>query len=331
MTLSLSCDDFCELMGADSIEPEAALDEEIRLVSAELGRGYEREIDLSEQMWLSVFDFEFRQDLAIATPVHDHLVQIMILTAGAIDCDIYPIISEGCGYVSGSGISPAYVDRRQKDQRMAGINVHLEPELLSQFLGEDGRRSIEWQEFVQRDDWKLAFFPAVTVTMQRVVQEIVNVPYQGITKRMYLQAKVLELLTLMLDPVLSDRAEPLPDLKLKPETIDQLHFAKAILTTQLENPPTMLELAARVGVSDRTLRRGFQSLFQTTVIGYLTQQRMIKAEQLLRDRQHTVSEVARMVGYGHLGRFAAAFKRQFGITPKECLAGCRSHHFKRPE
>ncbi|NJL37470.1 MAG: helix-turn-helix transcriptional regulator [Leptolyngbyaceae cyanobacterium SM1_4_3] len=331
MTLFLSCDDFSALMGADSIAPESAIDEEIRLVSAQLGRGYEREIDLSAQMGLSVFDFEFRRDLAIATPVHEHLVQMMILTAGAIDCDIYPIVGEGCGYVSGSGISPAYVDRRQKDQRMAGINVHLEPELLGQLLGEDGWRSSEWREFVQQDDWKLAFFPAVTAAMQCVVQEIVNVPYQGITKRMYLQAKVLELLTLMVDPVLSDRTEPLPDLKLKPETIERLHFARAILTTQLENPPTMLELGQQVGLSDRTLRRGFQALFQTTVIDYLTQQRMIKAEQLLRDRQHTVSEVARMVGYGHLGRFAAAFRRQFGIMPKECLAGCRSHHFKRPE
>ena len=81
----------------------------------------------------------------------------------------------------------------------------------------------------------------------------------------------------------------------------------------------LTELAAQVGVCDRTLRRGFRDLFGTTVIGYLTQQRMIKAEQLLRHGDYTVAEVANKVGYTHLGHFAAAFRKQFGVSPRECL------------
>ncbi len=60
----------------------------------------------------------------------------------------------------------------------------------------------------------------------------------------------------------------------------------------------------QVGVSDRTLQRGFRALFKTTVVGYLTQRRLEQAERLLRQGDRAVAEVATRFGYGHLGHFA---------------------------
>ncbi|MBE9045807.1 AraC family transcriptional regulator [Pleurocapsales cyanobacterium LEGE 10410] len=37
-----------------------------------------------------------------------------------------------------------------------------------------------------------------------------------------------------------------------------------------------------------------------------------------------MSEVANLVGYSHLSYFSTAFKRQFGITPSQCMAGKKS-------
>jgi AraC-like DNA-binding protein len=51
---------------------------------------------------------------------------------------------------------------------------------------------------------------------------------------------------------------------------------------------------------------------------------MEKAEQFLRGSNMTVAEVANLVGYSHLGHFAAAFKKKYGITPKEILLGKKS-------
>jgi AraC-like DNA-binding protein len=77
--------------------------------------------------------------------------------------------------------------------------------------------------------------------------------------------------------------------------------------------------------------RGFKQLFGTTVIGYSMQQRLKRAERLLRQGdtaglqgKRTVTEVARLLGYGNLWYFTTVFKRQFGITPSECLAGKKS-------
>lgn len=94
--------------------------------------------------------------------------------------------------------------------------------------------------------------------------------------------------------------------RLKRDTIAKIYYAKEILQARLENPPLLSELAQQVGVSETTLQKGFQMQFGTTVFGYLTNQRMEQAYQLLKNSALTVAEVANIVGYFHLGHFAVA-------------------------
>ena len=94
-----------------------------------------------------------------------------------------------------------------------------------------------------------------------------------------------------------------------------------LVLDDFEELSTLPQLAQQVGVSQRTLQRGFPALFKTTVMGYLIQQRLDRAARLLREGKHKVAEVAILVGYGNLGHFSVAFKRKFGITPTQCLEG----------
>ncbi|GAB4304263.1 MAG: AraC family transcriptional regulator [Geminocystis sp.] len=158
----------------------------------------------------------------------------------------------------------------------------------------------------------------ITPEMKTIARQICYHPYQGAIARMYLEAKVWELLAMQLNQ-LGD-STPLKS-SLKPQTLDCIYEAREILLSELENPPSISQLSQQVGVCQRTLRRGFKELFGTTVIGYLNQKRMEKAQQLLRQKQLSVSEVANIVGYSHFGHFSTAFKNQFGITPSQCLAG----------
>ena len=160
----------------------------------------------------------------------------------------------------------------------------------------------------------------VTPRMRSLIKQMWQHPYQGAIARMYLEAKALELLAMQFAQLAKSdfytARSALTDKK-----IDPIYEARNILCDRLENSPSILELAQLVGVSARTLRNGFRKVFGTTVIGYLNQQRMQQAEMMLRMGDYSVAEVANLVGYSHLGHFAAAFKRQFGITPSECLAG----------
>lgn len=224
--------------------------------------------------------------------------------------------------ISGGGVQRKIEVFNRKSQRMVGIDITMPPHLLKIFFpGSDGEIAPELSFLAKENDWQTLIYPKTTPAIQGVVQQIIDCPYQGIAKRMYLQAKILELITLQLAPFLAKEAGLRSSPRLKAATIARIHRAREILLLQLENPPSLLELAQLVGLSQSTLKRGFQTLFGTSVFGYLTDQRMIWAEQLLRQNNSTVAEVANLVGYSHLGHFASAFKRRFGITPSQCLTG----------
>lgn len=59
-------------------------------------------------------------------------------------------------------------------------------------------------------------------------------------------------------------AAPLTGL-LKPESLERIQYAAEILRSHLENPPNQTVLAQQVGVSDRTLQKGFRAVFRMTV------------------------------------------------------------------
>ncbi|MBW4485548.1 MAG: AraC family transcriptional regulator [Tildeniella torsiva UHER 1998/13D] len=292
-------------------------------VSEPIGCGYHRGMELSPGVWLSFSETNYYQDVSLTVPAHDHPIQIGVLLSGYLRCSIHPTLGGSCSYFSGSGVSPAYVEIQPGGQQLTSLNLEIDPAVMGSFLADGPGQPEIIQQLFRGEDWKASFYPRVTPAMRSLVRQMWHAPYRGVVKRLYLQAKAFELLALHLELISDHASQPQPCSGLKPDTVARLHYAKEILTNQLENPPLLSELAKQVGVSDRTLQRGFKSLFHTTVVGYLKQQRLHQAERLLRQGNCTVAEVATRVGYGHLGRFAAEFKQQFGITPKDCLAGNR--------
>lgn len=49
---------------------------------------------------------------------------------------------------------------------------------------------------------------------------------------------------------------------------------------------------------------------------YLTEIRMEKAEELLRESEMTVTEIAGLCGYNDISKFIQVFKKYYGKTPK---------------
>ena len=156
--------------------------------------------------------------------------------------------------------------------------------------------------------------------MQVVLQQVLYCPYQGLTKKMYLEGKALELMTLQFTQLLAGN-QTKSHFILRTEDIDRIHHAKEILVNNLDNPPSLLELAKLVGLNDYKLKRGFRQVFGTTVFGHLYNYRMEQARQMLETSQIKIQEAARTVGYTSQSSFNAAFKRKFGINPKSYQMG----------
>ncbi|MEM9508021.1 MAG: hypothetical protein AAGA16_10095 [Cyanobacteria bacterium P01_E01_bin.35] len=94
----------------------------------------------------------------------------------------------------------------------------------------------------------------ITPSMRSALRQIINYPFQGKTKQIYLESKCLELITLKLEQLkYSDRpTEKL--VTLKSDDIDRIHLAKEILTANFDNPPSLSELTRQVVLNDCTLK-----------------------------------------------------------------------------
>ena len=75
------------------------------------------------------------------------------------------------------------------------------------------------------------------------------------------------------------------------------------------------ELAQRLKVSRTTLYLAFQKELGTTPIEYLTQVRIDRAKQLMRNTEYTLAKIAHMTGFSHPKSFLKRFRQREGIPP----------------
>ena len=80
-------------------------------------------------------------------------------------------------------------------------------------------------------------------------------------------------------------------------------------------PASVDQLAARLGVSDRHLRRLFEAQFGVSPLQYLQTRRLLTAKQLLADTDIPITQVALISGYASVRRFNAAFVEHYGLNP----------------
>ena len=93
------------------------------------------------------------------------------------------------------------------------------------------------------------------------------------------------------------------------------HYAQAV---------TLEELAASAHVSISECLRCFRQSLETTPYRYLTEFRLSKAAQLLRETNRPVSEIAAEVGFQQLSHFGKCFREKTGFSPRAYRAAERA-------
>ncbi len=87
--------------------------------------------------------------------------------------------------------------------------------------------------------------------------------------------------------------------------------------SRLHQRITVADMAARVHMSERTFARRFVDAVGATPHRWLTEQRVLRARELLEVSDLTVDETARRVGYTSAGLLRANFTGIVGVSPAE--------------
>lgn len=101
------------------------------------------------------------------------------------------------------------------------------------------------------------------------------------------------------------------------------------LQARPEEAYTLGDLARLAGVSARRLQECFQESVGIPPMTYLRDVRLDRVRRDLLEGNASVTEAARHWGFGHLGRFSAAYRHRFGENPST-TAGARAWDGPRP-
>jgi AraC family carnitine catabolism transcriptional activator len=91
--------------------------------------------------------------------------------------------------------------------------------------------------------------------------------------------------------------------------------AIALMQSAVEDPLPANEIARRLGVSSRQLRRRFQQTLGMSLIRSYLRIRLSKAHQLLQQTGLPVTEIAISAGFRSLEHFSRAYRGSFGCAP----------------
>lgn len=155
----------------------------------------------------------------------------------------------------------------------------------------------------------------LTAQMIELIAKLVDAPYSGVLGLLHTEAIVTELLCAGIAHLgLQSRAPRDP---FSARELRCLHIARNILKNEMQHPPTIREVARAAGLNETTLKHGFRTIFGETPFDFSVRCRMQRALQLLREERMPMARIGEAVGYRHPTSFASAFRRHFGLQPKQ--------------
>ncbi len=104
----------------------------------------------------------------------------------------------------------------------------------------------------------------------------------------------------------------------RPHKLDRARLARVfeLIEAQLSGDLSVAQMAAAANYEASAFTRAFKLATGSTPFAYLTARRMERAALLL-EAGEPVTQAALAVGYANASKFAAAFQRRMGVTPRE--------------
>ncbi|MCW3464347.1 helix-turn-helix transcriptional regulator [Chitinophaga nivalis] len=157
----------------------------------------------------------------------------------------------------------------------------------------------------------------LTPRMLSIFAEVRQCQFKGGLKKLFLQSKAIELLALQCEQIENGtrNKENVAAQKVATSDLEKLHHARELLLQHLQEPLSLAQLARVTGLNEFKLKSGFKHVFDNTVFGYLSEQRLELSRKLLLDTNKPLSEIAEQAGFSSPQHFSNAFRKKFGVSP----------------
>jgi len=207
-----------------------------------------------------------------------------------------------------------------KKGNVKSINIILKKEFLEENLEEGSFKDFVFNSLDKGICNTLLSSKKTNHHIQLLLNEIATSPFESKMDKLFIQSKVLEIIYNEFN-ILQSSNKNISNTKVKFDQydIEAIKKAKDILIQNMQNPPSILELARLVKLNDFKLKLGFKRVYGTTPYGLLMEYRLDLSKKLLLDSDMNINEISELIGYRFHQSFSAAFVKRFGVRPKDIM------------
>ena len=149
--------------------------------------------------------------------------------------------------------------------------------------------------------------------LSHIFREFYSIPEA--VKQGYLKVKVLEVLLFLTGMELPEYDSP--KRKLSKHQVLVAQNAHRYLAAHMHEHITIGALAKQFQVSQTQLKDSFRLVYGTSVQGFICEQKMKAAAELLKRTDRKIADIAAEFGYANASKFSTAFQRVMGKPPAQ--------------
>jgi len=276
------------------------------------------EVYMFDGLYMAIFDVVLKQEMLFEGTYTENVFLLSFLLEGEQTINIkgiekniiYENQESYLLYLPKVHCSVNHTNKKIKEVRISMTDEFLKKHQLDQELKNYDYRNIM--------DHSKEFLQPLCIKKQEVLTEILTDKRKdGLLKRLFIEAKALQLITLQLENNIISRP--------KIDTVTKkLYLAQHLIASDLSYYFAISEIAKEIGLNDSLLKKEFKKLFGKTIFEYTIELRMQKSKDLLLNTQLAIYEISEVVGYKNATHFTAAFKKAENITPKSYRASFKT-------
>ena len=203
-----------------------------------------------------------------------------------------------------------YESLNPKDIETQIVAIDLSADLIEQWLAE-AEHSTSLSQYFNNLPHALTKLKVHSNKAFTLAEEVLAIDISTLRGQLEYESKIITLLNTLFCPLNGVNINKDVDRKMHM----QISQASKILDSEWRMPPTIAQLAKRIGTNECYLKTKFKQQHKMTIGSYIRKHKMQHAKNLLQSGACTVQEVAFEVGFNNASHFASLFKREFGISP----------------
>lgn len=162
-----------------------------------------------------------------------------------------------------------------------------------------------------------SFFGGFSTDIAALVNKLIKVDINRMHNRLYAESLAYNIIASQYEEYLFRNDHQTKKCALTNREKETILELGDYLSNNLAQKHTLTSLVKRTGLNEKKIQSGFTYFYGETINKYITNLRLIKAQELLDTTNKTISEIVYEIGLNSRSYFSTIFYKKLGVHPKE--------------